>query len=141
LGLYRAAFSINFFYQAIVSFFIFNLFFSMHQIFFINMILVGVVTFVLSMHLYWTIRLKKHLEPEILRYALLTSLVLSEVTLCISFIPLPITSMSLFLTSTYYSLVGLTYSYIDQRLFKETIREYGSVLIFVLIITLLSISW
>lgn len=141
LGLYRAAFSINFFYQTIVSFLIFNLIFSLKQIFLVNMLAAGIVGFILGLHLYWTIRLKKHIETEALHLSLVTGLVLCELAMIISFIPLKMPVYSLFLTSSYYSLAGLTYSHIDQRLFKETVREYVSVFIFVLIITLLSISF
>lgn len=141
LGLYRAAFSINFFYQTIVSFFIFNLIFSLKQNFLINMLAVGIVGFILGLHLYWTIRLKKQIETETWHFSLITGLILGEFAMIISFVPLKTPIYSLFLTSSYYSLAGLTYSYIDQRLFKETVREYVSVFIFVFIITLLSISF
>ena len=141
LGLYRAAFSINFFYQTIVMFLFFNLIFSLKQIFYVNMIAAGIVGFILSLHLYWTIRLKKHIEKEVLHLSLLTGMVLGELAMLISFIPLETPIYSLFLTSSYYSVAGLTYSHIDQRLFKETIREYVGVFIFVLIITILSISF
>lgn len=141
LQLYRAAFSINFFYHAVITFFIFNLIFSLQQIFLINAVLVGVVGSVLSLHLFWTIKLNKHLEPEILRYALLTGGVLTELAIAVSFLPLKISIYALFLTAGYYSLSGLMYNYIDQRLFKETIREYVIVFIFVTVITLLSLSW
>ena len=141
LGLYRAAFSINFFYQTIVSFLIFNLIFSLKQIFLINMLVAGIVGFILSLHLYWTIRLKRQIETEALHLSLITGLILGELAMIISFVPLKMPVYSLFLTSSYYSLTGLVYSYIDQRLFKETVREYVSVFIFVLIITLLSISF
>jgi len=141
LQLYRAAFSINFFYHALSSFFIFNLLFSFQQIFLVNAVVVGVTGFVLGIHLFWTIKLNKHLEREILLYALLIGLILAELAAVISFVPLKIPIYSLFLTACYYSLSGLLYNYIDQRLFKETVREYATVLVFVCIITILSLSW
>jgi len=141
LALYRAAFSVNFLFQAIVSFLFFNLLFSFQQDFIINIIIVGAMSFLLSLHLFWTIRLKKSLEKENLVYAILVAVVLSELALVLSFIPLKTTIYALFLTGVYYSLSGLIYNYLDQRLFKETIREYIIVLSFVFVITLLSISW
>lgn len=141
LALYRAAFSVNFLFQAIVSFLFFNLIFSFQQSFFINVIVVGGMSFLLSLHLFWTIRLKKTLEKENLVYAMIVALVLSELTLSLSFVPLKTPIYALFLTGAYYSLSGLIYNFLDQKLFKETIREYIIVLGFVLLITLLSISW
>jgi len=141
LGLYRAAFSINYFYQTVVSFIFFNLLFATKSSFIVNALGTGIAGFLLGMHVFWTIRLKKHLEREVLLYSLFVAVVMFELGLLISFLPLPTALYSLFLTSSYYCLSGLVYSHMDQRLFKETIREYVTVFSFVLIITLLSLNW
>lgn len=141
LGLYRAAFSINFLYQAIVSFLAFNLLFALKVNFFLNGIIAAGIGFLLSLNLFWTIRLKKQLEKEVLNYAILVGLVMFELAMLISFVPLDTTVCALFLSASYYSTAGLIYNYMDQRLFKETIREYIIVFIFVLVITILSLSW
>jgi hypothetical protein len=141
LQLYRAAFSVNYFYQAFIVFIAFNFLLSLQLNPFINMICVGIITFFFSFHLLWTIRLKKYIEPEVLKFAFLIGLILGQIGLILSFIPLKPTSSSLFLASSYYSLLGIIYHFLDSRLFKETIREYIFVWIFVLGITLLSINW
>ena len=141
LQLYRAAFSINFFYQAVVSFLLYNVLFSLKYHFFINIIGAGISTFLLSLQLFWTIRLNKYLEKDIFIYSLFITLLIIEISLLISFVPLRVSVYALFLTATYYSITGIIYHHIDQKLFKETIREYVSVWIFVLLITLLSLSW
>ncbi len=141
LQLYRAAFSINFFYQAVILFMIYNLLFSAKQGFLINMVVGGGIGFIAAINLFWTIRLKKQIERETVVFGLLVGLVVAELALLVSFVPLKEAIISLFLTASYYSLGGLIYNFIDQRLFKETIREYIIVWVFVLGITLLSISW
>lgn len=141
LQLYWAGFSINYFYLTFVSFLIFNILFSLKAVFLVNVLAVGVVVYLLSLHLYWTIRLKRHLESQVVNSAMFTAIVLAEITALVSFLPLKSTIASLFLTASFYSLGGIVYSYVDEKLFKETIREYAFVWIFVLIITLLSISW
>ena len=141
LQLYRAAFSINFFYQTFLAFIIFNILFSLKGFFLINMLIVGGAGFLLSLHLFWTIKLDKRLNREIVNYALFVAILLAELALFVSFIPLRSTIAALFLTASYYSLGGVVYSFIDQKLFRETIREYAFVWIFVLAITILSISW
>jgi len=141
LGLYRAAFSINFLYQAIVSFLFFNLIFALQSAFILNGILTGAIGFLLSLNLFWSIRLKKYLEREVLLYAAFVGLVIGELALLISFLPLQVSVYSLFMAASYYSLAGLVYNYIDEKLFRETIREYILVFGFVLIITFLSLSW
>jgi hypothetical protein len=141
LQLYRAAFSINFFYQALVSFLFYNVLFSLKYNFFINIIGAGVSAFLLSLQLFWSIRLNRYLDKEVLTYSLFTTLLMLETSLVVSFIPLRTAVYALFLTATYYSVAGVIHHHIDEKLFKETIKEYVSVWIFVMIITLLSLSW
>lgn len=141
LQLYRAAFSVNFFYLTFISFIIFNVLFSFKGLFLINMFVVGVVVFLLSLHLFWTIKLDKMLSSAIVNYSLFVGIVLIELAMLISFIPLRSTIASLFLTASFYSLGGVVYNYIEQKLFKETVREYVFVWSFVLIIMILSVNW
>jgi hypothetical protein len=141
LQLYRAAFSINYIFQAIVLFLFYNVLFSFKYNFIVNIFGVGVSVFLLSLQLFWTIRLNKHLEKEVIDYSLIVTLLMMEVCLLMSFIPTKIPVYSLFLTATYYSIVGMIHHYVDEKLFRETIREYVSVWAFVLLITLLSLSW
>jgi len=141
LGLYRAAFSINFFFQTVVIFFAFIFMASLKQFFWINFFGGGVISFFLSWQLFWTIKLDKQLDKGLLGYSALISLILAELALFCSFIPFQSSTFAIFLTCIYYSLTGLIYNLIDQKLFKETIREYLLVLVFVFIIRCLSISW
>lgn len=139
LQLYRAAFSVNFFYHTLIVFLIFNSLFSFHFGFIINMIFAGLIIFVLSLQLYWTVKTPLVFDREIILYAFLASLVIGQAVAILSFIPVSGIILALFVTSAYYSLSGIIYSYMDERLFKETIREYLFVLGFVFVIMLLSI--
>jgi len=141
LQLYRAAFSINFFYQTVVYYLILNIIFSFKLNFIANGILVSLFTGILSLQFFWTQKLRHNWEKEILIFVLLISVMFFEAAVILSFVPLDVSIFALFLTALYYCLVGLIFNFLDQRLFKETIREYLIVLGFVLIITLLSISW
>ncbi|EKE13604.1 MAG: hypothetical protein ACD_12C00893G0008 [uncultured bacterium] len=141
LQLYRAAFSINFFYHAVVSFLFYNVLFSFKYIYLINMFGAGIGAFLLSLQLFWSIRLNQNLDKEVFIYSLFTSLLMAEASLIVSFLPLKTAVYALFLTATYYSVTGVIHHHIDEKLFKETVREYVSVWVFVLIITLLSLNW
>ncbi|MEK7633444.1 MAG: hypothetical protein AAB437_01220 [Patescibacteria group bacterium] len=141
LQLYRAAFSINFFYQALILFMFYNVLFSFKYNFLVNMIGAGIGSLLLSLQLFWTIKLNEHIEKDVLVYSLFITMLIAEIALFVSFVPLRIPIYALFLTAVYYSLTGMIYHHIDQKLFKETVREYTGVFIFVLVITLLSLSW
>lgn len=141
LQLYRAAFSINFFYQTLISFLFFIIIFSLREYFYLNMIFVGLISFVLSFQFFWTVKLQKKIDKEILRFSFFVSLILSELAVLVSFIPFKLTIIAIFLTGSFYSLSGIIASYLDKKLFKETIREYTFVWIFIFIIFIFSISW
>lgn len=141
LALYRAAFSVNFLYQTIIAYLLFNNFFSFKINFLGNGLFVGTVTMILAVHLFWAIRLKLALERETLLFAGLVGLVMGELSIVLSFVPVTSSILALFLSASYYSLVGLIFHFIDNRLFKETVREYLIVLGFVLILMILTLSW
>lgn len=141
LQLYRAAFSVNYFYQTLIMFLLFIVIFSFKQIFFINGVLVFLMVFPLSMQLLWSVKPKTSIDPKITTYSTLISLVISQLAIALSFMPVKSTIMALFLTACYYSLSGLFYNYLDEKLFRQTVREYIFVLGFVSVILLLSMQW
>ncbi len=141
LQLYRAAFSVNYFYHTVIIFLISNILFSFKENFLINGLATGVVMFPISLQLLWTVKLTQNIEKEIMIHAFFISLVLAEIAILISFLPLQTTVLALILAATYYSLGGLTNAYLDNRLFIQTVREYIFVLGFVIIIALLTLSW
>jgi len=138
LQLYRAAFSVNFFFHTVILFFVSSILFSLRQVYIVNGLVIGVTCFILSLQFFWTIRLRLWIDGEIFRYALLVGLVLFETATLLSFLPIPAPICTLLLTAGYYSICGLSYAFIDERFFKETVREYLIVLVFVFIISIIA---
>lgn len=141
LQLYRAAFSINYFFQTIIIFLIANILFSARENFMINALLIGASVFPISFQLYWTIKLNLELERDLFLYAFLTAFVLAQIVLVLSFVPFKPSIMALVVTASYYSISGLVTAFIDTRLFKQTVREYLILLGIVVAIALLTINW
>jgi len=141
LNLYRAAFSINFFYQTIILFFIFNILFSFRQGFLTNGIIGFAIVFSLALQLLWSVHLKIKIEKELVNYSLFLALVVGQLVVVFSFLPVPITVFSLLPTGIYYSLIGLIYHFIDKRLFAQTIKEFLLVLGLIFVFVFLSIRW
>ena len=141
LQLYRAAFSINFFYQTVVMFLFTNALFSFKFNFIINASTVFLITFLLGFQLIWSVKLDLKIERIIILLAFLIALIIGQLTLVGSFVPIKPTILALFLSSSYYSISGLIYNHLDQRLFKETLKEFISVWIIVFVITFLSLRW
>lgn len=141
LQLYRAAFSVNYFFQSFVAFLIFNILFSLRQNFLVNGLGAGIITFPLALQFLWTIKLDLVLEKQVLANSAFIALLMFELAIILSFIPLRTSISALLLSACYYSFIGLTTAYMDNRLFKNTIREYLFVLGFVLVITFLTLNW
>lgn len=141
LALYRAAFSVNFFYQSLLIFLFFNTLLSLRANFLVNVVGVGLISYPLALQFFWSRKLDHYFERQVLDAALLIAIFLAEAALVFSFVPFTTSIFALVLTAVYYSLSGLVYAQVDQRLFKETIREYVGVLIFVFIIAILTLRW
>lgn len=141
LQLYRAAFSVNYFYQTFVMFLIANVVFSFRMNPVINAAIMFALTFLLSLQLLWSVKPKTILDRSQINYSILISVIISQLTMVLSFVPLKLSILALVVTAAYYSLCGLFYHYIEQKLFTKTIREYIIVMGFVLIIVLLSLQW
>lgn len=141
LQLYRAAFSVNFLYLTVTAFFGFNLILSLRQFPFVNMILFFLCAYPLALQFLWTINPKTSLDRRLSHIAFVVALIIAECALVLSFIPIKTAIFGLFTTALFYSLCGLFQAYLEERLFKERIREYVIVVVFVTVITLLSIQW
>lgn len=141
LQLFRAAFSINFLYLTITSYLVFNLILSFKLSFVYNFFLVMILSFPLVLQFLWSIEPKDNLERQLLKYSFLISFILAQVAHLLSFMPIRTTIFALFLTASFYSLLGLFQAYLEERLFKERIREFVFVIIFVFIIVILSAKW
>lgn len=141
LQLYRAAFSVNYFFQTFVAFLMLNVLFSLRQNFIVNGFGVGVLVFPLALQFLWSIKLDLVLEKQVLLHALFLTLLLFELGMLVSFVPLRSSIAALLLSACYYSFAGFTTAYLDNRLFKNTVREYLFVLGFVFIISALTINW
>jgi len=142
LQLYRAAFSVNFFYQTLIIFFFANFYLSLKLNPILNGLGIMIMSFILAFHLFWVIKLELVFEKLTLLYTILLCLIMAEIGCMLSFYTLEIPVFALVITASYYGLAGLTYAYLDQRLFKETIREYLFVIIFVYLVAFLtSIRW
>lgn len=138
LQLYRAAFSVNYFFQTALVFLFTNFLFSLKLNFLLNASIILIFVFFLALNLFWSIKLDMALERQVVKYGMLLAVILAQGAVLLSFSSFEVPITALILTASYYSLAGLAYAHLDQRFFKETIREYIFVLIFVFAIALVT---
>lgn len=141
LQLFRAALSINYLYLTITTFLTYNLILSFRFGFIANFLLVFLATFPLAWQFIWAINPRTNYQGDTVNMAALLSLIIAEGALVMSFVPMKPTILALLLTAGFYSLAGLFQAHVENRLFKERVREYLFVLIFVFIVAMLSIRW
>ncbi len=131
LRLYKAAFSVNYFFQTFLVFLSTSIIFSLREYFIVNAFGAGIISYILALQLFWTIKLDLQLSREVQNHALFVAVLMAETAIIVSFLPLRGSVLALMLAATYYSLSGLTSAHLDNRLFRSVIREYIVVLVFV----------
>lgn len=141
LQLYRPAFSVSVFYQLITLFFIVQVIRSFFFNYLINGLLIGGMVFILSVYFFWSITLKLYIDKDVIKYSSFTTLVLMELAILLSFIPINPSMFSLFIVTCYYVITGLINAYLNRSLYKEIIREYLIVFVIIFLITLLTVEW
>lgn len=141
LQLYRAAFSVNFLLQVFIMFLLSQVLLSFKLNFLLNFIFIFLSSVILSLQLFWSLRPDASFKRKLLIYSNSIAFLLAESAILLSFIPFKTNVQALILTAGYYSLNGIIYHYLDSRLFKNTVREYAFVAIFVFFIAILTLNW
>ncbi len=107
----------------------------------VNAILVGVVSYPLTMQILWAITLENGIGKSVKDLSLIVALVSMEIALIFSLWPVRTTLLALFLTTSFYGLVGMAQQYLSERLYMRTVWEFFGVVLIVLGILLLTVNW
>ncbi len=89
----------------------------------------------------WSVEPTDIVERERLRTAMLISIVLGEVGVLLSFMPVNQSIFALTLTSLFYALTGIIQLHMQNVLYKERVREYLFVLISAVVVLFLTLGW
>lgn len=141
IQLYRAAFSVNYLFQTLIIFLFMQVILSFQQPFWVNCLAIAGAASIVATQLFWSVNPISEFRKETVEYGGLVGFLLMQIAAIISFIPFKSSVGALILTACYYSITGLMYHHIDQRLFKQVVREYVVVLVFVSIIAILTLQW
>lgn len=141
IALLRAARGVGFVLTLLTSFLIFDAVLSARtEIYYLIP-----VTFILSFPLYlqgfWSMVLEKKYSRELMILSATSSLITTELSAVLYFWPVSIVVGSLFLTASFYMLLGLGQAKLEGRLFTSTIREHLVVGILIFISMVISTHW
>ncbi|MBN1263245.1 MAG: hypothetical protein JW991_02720 [Candidatus Pacebacteria bacterium] len=141
IQLFRSAQATGFLLTLLTAFFLFDTVFSFRLSPWLNFLVCFPLGFLLFFQGLWSVVLREKFSPRILYLGLVLALVLAEIALGISFWPLAVSTSSLFLITALYVLLGLVQGNLQERLFKNTIKEYLWVGMTVLLTVLLTTRW
>lgn len=141
IQLLRVAHSIGFLATVATGLLFYVVIFSLHLTGFSNFLLVFAVTLPLSFQALWSQGLEEGINERVKRFALVLALVLGEVAWGLSFWPVGISIMALFLTAIFYESVGIVQYYFNERLNRRVVNEFILVAGVVFVITVLTAQW
>jgi len=124
IALLRAARGVGFVLSLVTSFLVFDAIISLRYPIYYLLPLVAVVSFPLFLQGFWSVVLEKEFSKDIFIISAASTLIMVEIAAVLFFWPVTVVVGSLFLTVTFYILLGLGQSRIEGRLFSATIREH-----------------
>lgn len=127
IQLLYAAHAVGLFFTMLTSLLFSNVIFSLRLPFYLNGALVFLSHFPLVLMSLWSIELKQKLDREVRGFAAMLCLVLAELALVFSFLPLAVWSQALFVMSFLYVGLSVLQNLLKGRLFQSTINEYNLV--------------
>ena len=85
--------------------------------------------------------LEEKASGRLVSVTIVLTVVLMQVTWILSFWPVPRMMAALFLSSVFYSLVGMAQQYIIEKMYKKTVIEFFFVCIVISLIFLATTRW
>ncbi len=141
IALLRAAHTVGFLLTLVTFFLLLQTLFSLHTYPFITVPVVFVLAFILSLQFSWSLILENTIAERVWFLSLISAIVVAQCTFILSFWPVNTTIQSLFITSLYYSVSGMSQQYLQERLYKKTIQEFFIVTAIVFFILIYVTNW
>jgi len=141
IQLLRSAQAVSFLFTLVISFFLYDIIFSLRLPFWENFFLVAVTSFPLVLQNLWSINLEKEVSLKVWLYTLILSFIQGEMAVVFSFWPFSVATGSLALVTVLYITVGLAQQELALKLFSKTISEYLRVGIIVFLVIFLTTRW
>lgn len=143
IQLLRAARAVGFLITVLTATFLYHLVLSFKLDFYLVPLLVFVVSLPLFINGYWSSDLKDRLSKKVIQYSIVSSLIVSQVSMALSFWPVEAAMGSIFLAMVLYVILGLFQHLMEERLFKRAISEYMTfgVIVFIIVVVSVFFRW
>lgn len=141
IALLRAARGVGFVLTLLTSFLVFDAVLSVRTEAYYVVPLVFILSFPLYLQGLWSMVLDSDNTKKLIFFSAIFSLLTAELSAAIYFWPVTIVVGSLFLTASFYMLLGLGQAKLEGRLFSSTIREHLVVGILIFAAMFISTHW
>jgi hypothetical protein len=146
IKLLHAARTIGFLLSVVTSFGLYYVLFSLQTYMPIIIVSIFVITFLLVLPIIWSVTLKESLRKEDIIHSFVLTLVLTEIGTFINFWPVFSSSVSFviamsFLSGSFYTLVGLSQHWLENKLFKQAMWEYLWVIVILFFVLFFLARW
>ncbi len=141
IALLRAAHSVGYLLTLTTYFLLVQTVMAFRFPFYINALFIGLISFFLVFQSLWSVVLEEQVSRRVWALTIAITVVLSELGWLFSFLPTPSTLMVLFLTTSFYGMVGMAQQYLVEKLYKKTVIEFFSLCSIVFVIVLLATHW
>ncbi len=141
IALLRAAHSVGFLLTLVSYFLIVQTILAFRLDALPNMIFVSFFSFFLIFQSLWAIELEEIVGRKVVAISVVLTILLAELSWVFSFWPVSRTLVALFMTTFFYSTVGMAQQYLVEKLYKKTIIEFFIVTAIVFSIVLLATRW
>lgn len=141
IALLRAAHSVGFLLTLITYFLLISTIFAFRMALGWTAIGVAAVTFLLVIQGLWSVVLEPGWNRRVTSISMSLSLLHGELAWVFGFWPVSQALIVLFLTTVLYCTVGMGQQYLEDKLYKKTVIEFGSVAAIVLAVVLVATRW
>lgn len=141
IALLRAAHSVGFLLTVVTYFLFVQTIFAFRFGPFPILLAVGTVSFILIFQSLWAMELEERASGRLVSVTVALSIVMVQLSWILSFWPVPRMMAALFLSSVFYSLIGMGQQYIVEKMYKKTVIEFFLVCIVIAVIFLATTRW
>ncbi len=141
IQLLHAAHAVGLLFTLLTSLLFSNTIFSLRLPFYWTVLLMAAVHFPLVFMSLWSVKLEEEVTVRIGTVAGLVTLILAELAVVFSFLPLSVWYNALFIMSFLYIALGVLHNLLKGRLFSRTSTEYSLVAGFVILLFWLVFPW
>lgn len=141
IALLRAAHSVGFLLTLLTYFLLIGTVLSFRFPPLVTSVVVALISGLLIAQSLWSMTLEEKISENVKKITLVLSAIFFELAWVFAFWPIRAVLIALFLTTVFYSTVGMAQQYLVEKLYKKTVVEFASVAAIVFIILIFATHW